>query len=110
MEIKHNVDISNSQSPLVRLKGFFIESDVSRLFTESELGEVQAAPLSVLDLQSQPFSLLLTDLLPQLAVGDGEAPVRVLAGHLVLIVESHAVGGTVELLRLAGTKKDLQLR
>ena len=93
MEIKHNVDISNSQSPLVRLKGFFIESDVSRLFTESELGEVQTAPLSVLDLQSQPFSLLLTDLLPQLAVGDGEAPVRVLAGHLVLIVESHAVGG-----------------
>ena len=45
------------------------------------------------ELNPQTRGLPGRDPLPQLAVGDGEAPVRVLAGHLVLIVESHAVGG-----------------
>ena len=84
-------------SPLVRLKRFFIEGDIPRVITEPQLRGVQVALLSELDPESLALaltsSLLLTDPLPQLAVGHSEAPVQVLGGHLVLVIESHSVGG-----------------
>ena len=83
------------------MKRFLVKSYVSRLLTESQLREVQVTFLP--ELNPEPWlSLGLTetsslpgrDSLPQLAVGDGEAAVPVLGGHLVLVVESHSVRGT----------------
>ena len=82
-----------SKLPLVRLERFLIERYVSRLFAQSELRKIQVAPLTILNPQSRLTpGLPLTDPLPQLAVGHREAPVQVLRGHLVLIIESDSVG------------------
>ena len=82
------------------MKRFLVKSYVSRLLVEFELREVQVTFLPELNPESW-LALNLTeasplpggDSLPQLAVGDREAAVQVLGGHLVLVIESHSVGG-----------------
>ena len=74
------------------MKRFLVKSYVSRLLAESELREVQVTFLS--ELNPETSSLPGRDPLAQLTVGHREAAVQVLGGHLVLVIESHSVGGT----------------
>ena len=46
------------------------------------------------ELNPETSSLPGRDPLAQLTVGHREAAVQVLGGHLVLVIESHSVGGT----------------